>query len=60
MDWTIKLRMYGVNRLARDLGVTKQAVSRWLATRKIPAERVPDVARLVGLSRAQIRPDIFD
>jgi len=60
MEWTIKIRLYGVNRLARDLGVTKQAVSRWLATRKVPAERVPEVARLVQVPRAQIRPDIFE
>ena len=60
MDWTIKIRLYGVNKLARDLGVTKQAVSRWLSTRKIPAERVPDVARLVQVPRAQLRPDIFE
>lgn len=43
--------------LAKALGgLTSQAVSQW---KKIPAERVLDVERLTGISRHDLRPDVF-
>jgi DNA-binding transcriptional regulator YdaS (Cro superfamily) len=43
--------------LARAIGgLTSQAVSQW---KKCPADRVLDVERLTGVSRHDLRPDIF-
>ncbi|WP_018900390.1 Cro/CI family transcriptional regulator [Rhizobium sp. 2MFCol3.1] len=43
--------------LAKALGgVTSQAVSQW---KKVPAERVLDVERITGISRHELRPDVF-
>lgn len=43
--------------LAREIGgLTSQAVSQW---KKAPAERVLDVERITGISRHELRPDIF-
>lgn len=50
------LRVGGVPALARSIGVTRQAVYQW---REVPAERVPDIAALTGLQRAELRPDLF-
>jgi DNA-binding transcriptional regulator YdaS (Cro superfamily) len=36
--------------------LTPQAVSQW---KKIPADRVLDMERLSGISRHELRPDIF-
>jgi DNA-binding transcriptional regulator YdaS (Cro superfamily) len=42
--------------LAKQLGVTPQAVSQW---RRVPAERVIDVERLTEIPRHTLRPDIY-
>jgi DNA-binding transcriptional regulator YdaS (Cro superfamily) len=43
--------------LAKALGgITSQAVSQW---KKVPAERVLDVERITGISRRDLRPDVF-
>ena len=41
--------------IARELGVTRQAMFKW---RYVPTERVPDVARLTGIPAYQLRPDL--
>jgi DNA-binding transcriptional regulator YdaS (Cro superfamily) len=46
----------GLHALGRKLGISHQAVSQW---RRVPAERVLDVERLTGISRYQLRPDVF-
>ncbi len=43
--------------IARELGITGAAVSLWT---QVPPERVPDVARITGLSRHQLRPDLWE
>ncbi|MBZ5761546.1 helix-turn-helix domain-containing protein [Rhizobium sp. VS19-DR104.2] len=43
--------------LAKEIGgLTSQAVSQW---KKVPAERVLEVERVTGISRHQLRPDVF-
>jgi len=43
--------------LARALGgITPQAISQW---KKVPVERVLDVERVTGVSRHDLRPDIY-
>lgn len=36
--------------------ITPQAISQW---KKVPADRVLDVERVTGISRHELRPDIF-
>lgn len=42
--------------LAPALGLTPQAVSLW---KRVPAERVLDVERITGISRHDLRGDVF-
>ena len=44
------------SQVARDLGITHGAVSQW---RAVPAERVLEVERVTGISRHDLRPDIY-
>lgn len=49
----------GQSALARALKVTPQAVQRWCSTGKIPAERVLEVEQASGVSRHELRPDLY-
>lgn len=42
--------------LARELGVTRQAISDWPV---VPIDRLKDVEKFTGISREKLRPDIF-
>jgi DNA-binding transcriptional regulator YdaS (Cro superfamily) len=42
--------------LGRSLGISSQAVSQW---KRVPAERVLDVERASGVSRQELRPDLY-
>lgn len=44
--------------LARGIGVNKSTVTRW-DRRNVPAERVLDVERITGISRHDLRPDLY-
>jgi len=46
----------GVVALSTLLGLSRGAVSQW---DQVPLERVPEVAKLTGYSREQLRPDYF-
>lgn len=43
--------------LARRLGVKRQSVQQW--KKQIPAERVLEIERLTGVSRHELRPDLY-
>lgn len=45
--------------LARMLEVTPQAVQSWCATGRVPAERVIPIEAATGVSRHELRPDLY-
>lgn len=49
-------RVGGARALAISLSITHQAVIQW---RKCPPKRVLDVERISGISRHELRPDIY-
>lgn len=52
-----RAKIGGASALARAIGrITPQAISQW---GRVPAERVLDVERVTGVSRHELRPDIF-
>lgn len=44
--------------LAEAMGVSPQAVNKW-KSKRVPPERVLDFERVTGVSRHEIRPDIY-
>lgn len=54
----LKRRGLKAKQVAKELGVSEPAVSHWSRSR-VPAERVIDVERVTGISRHDLRPDIF-
>lgn len=46
----------GIQSLAKQLQIKSQSFYRW---RKIPAERVLEIERLTGISRHELRPDLY-
>ncbi|RZZ90899.1 CI repressor [Pseudoxanthomonas winnipegensis] len=49
----------GVSRLAAQLGLAQTAVSNWRKRGKVPAEQVLKVEAATGVSRYDLRPDVF-
>lgn len=49
----------GFSAVARELGVTKQAVHHWAKRNRVGASRVPRFAKLVGVSPESLRPDMY-
>lgn len=46
--------------VAKEVGVTLAMWSRWeTGNRQIPAGRVLDIERITGISRHDLRPDVF-
>ena len=45
------------SKLARELGISRAAVCAW---QKVPIRHLREVARISGISKAKLRPDIFD
>lgn len=46
----------GATKLGRALGISHQAILKWP---KVPATRVLEVERITGVSRHELRPDVF-
>jgi DNA-binding transcriptional regulator YdaS (Cro superfamily) len=44
-------------KVASELGITRAAVATW---KRVPAERVRDVARITGIAPHDLRPDLHD
>jgi DNA-binding transcriptional regulator YdaS (Cro superfamily) len=49
----------GQAHVAREIGVSPQAVLQWRLRGKVPAERVLALERITGVSRTVWRPDIY-
>jgi DNA-binding transcriptional regulator YdaS (Cro superfamily) len=49
----------GRRALAERVGVRVQAVEKWVRFERIPAERVLTVEELTGVSRHDLRPDLY-
>lgn len=51
----------GPSAVARHFGINPWAVSKWERGGKIPAERVPDLVKMIGyeVTPHQLRPDVF-
>lgn len=49
----------GTQALANKCGVKYQAVQKWARFKRIPAERVLQIERLTGVSRHDLRPDLY-
>ena len=45
--------------MANKVGIRYQAVQKWLRTGRIPAERVLAVEEHSGISRCELRPDLY-
>lgn len=49
----------GLQPLASRLGISYQAVQRWFVRGRVPAERVLAIEAATGVSRHELRPDIY-
>jgi DNA-binding transcriptional regulator YdaS (Cro superfamily) len=44
-------------KVAHGLGLTRASVVKW---EKVPAERVVEIERITGISREELRPDLYN
>lgn len=49
----------GPTRAAKTLGVSQPNISMWKLRKRIPADKVLAVEAATGISRHELRPDIF-
>lgn len=49
----------GLGPVAEKVGVRYQAIQQWLKRGKVPAERVIAMEQATGISRHELRPDIY-
>lgn len=46
-------------KLAAQLGISAMAITKWKQRRQVPAERVLAIEKATGVSRHELRPDIY-
>ena len=57
--WVDRINYFGQSKLAFALDIKPQAVQQWCSSGSVPAERVIQVESLTGISRHDLRPDIY-
>lgn len=55
----LKRRGMRLSDLARLTGADKGSVTRW-GQRRVPPERVPEIERVTGIPRYELRPDLWE
>lgn len=55
--WLRVKKIINVSALADELKLTRAAVHAWS---KVPAERLIEIARLTGIRREALRPDLYE
>ena len=53
------IKTHGLKKVATDIGIRYQSIQDWRRTGRIPAERVIAVEQVTGISRHDLRPDIY-
>jgi len=58
----LKQRPGGLNKLAKDLGITRQATSLWAQHGYLPKDhgRLKEIKKLTGIALYELRPDVYD
>lgn len=59
IDFETAIRRIGSYRLAQMLGVKHPTIHSWLRAGRPPAKRVLAIEAATGISRYQLRPDVF-
>lgn len=54
-----KISAYGNNKLAAEMGVSPQAVSKWAKRGQLPPRRVWSVAQVLGVPADQLSPELY-
>ena len=49
----------GRRALAQAFGLRTQAIEKWVRFNRVPAERVLTIEELTGVSRHELRPDLY-
>ena len=44
----------------RAIGISPQAMQKWVNSGRVPVERVLAVSKLTGIPASELRPDIFE
>jgi DNA-binding transcriptional regulator YdaS (Cro superfamily) len=58
---TFATQRYGnMARLANAIGVSRQALNNWIKRDKVPIKRLARVIEVTGLSKWELRPDVYD
>lgn len=47
------------HKMSLEFGISRAAVNRWHKTGKVPANRCIAVEKYTGISRHELRPDVF-
>lgn len=45
--------------LSKELGLSRPSVHNWFKRREVPPDRCLGVERVTGISRYELRPDVF-
>jgi DNA-binding transcriptional regulator YdaS (Cro superfamily) len=58
-EWEL-IKAYGVGKLARALGRSRQTLRRWKGERHVPARLLSQIEELTGARRENLSPELYD